>query len=111
MKIGSISENKNLEKRIAITPEIAKKYISLGFEVYINTNYGSHLGYDDNQYRNFNVKILSEPKEVLNNSDLIIQLNLLADDKISLIKENQILVGIFNPYFNQAKIQSLTKKK
>jgi len=111
MKIGSINENKNLEKRISITPEIAKKYISLGFEVYINTNYGSHLGYDDNQYRNFNVKILSEPKEVLNNSDLIIQLNLLADDKISLIKENQILVGIFNPYFNQAKIQSLTKKK
>ena len=33
MKIGSISEDKNLEKRISITPEIAKKYISLGFEV------------------------------------------------------------------------------
>ena len=29
MKIGSILENKNFEKRIAITPEIAKKYISL----------------------------------------------------------------------------------
>ena len=26
MKIGSILENKNLEKRIAITPEIVKKY-------------------------------------------------------------------------------------
>ena len=30
MKIGSISENKQFEKRIAITPEIAKKYINLG---------------------------------------------------------------------------------
>ena len=33
MKIVSILENQNIEKRIAITPEIAKKYISLGFEV------------------------------------------------------------------------------
>ena len=36
MKIGSLSENKDLEKRISITPEIAKKYISLGLEVYLD---------------------------------------------------------------------------
>ena len=30
MRIGSILENQNIEKRIAITPEIVKKYISLG---------------------------------------------------------------------------------
>ena len=33
MKIASTSENQNIEKRVAITPEIAKKYISLGIEV------------------------------------------------------------------------------
>ena len=31
MIIGSVSENKDLEKRISITPEIAKKYINLVF--------------------------------------------------------------------------------
>ena len=30
MRIGSVKENKEIEKRIAISPEIAKKYISLG---------------------------------------------------------------------------------
>ena len=33
MRIASILENLNIEKRVAITPEIAKKYISLGLEV------------------------------------------------------------------------------
>ena len=33
MNLASISENHNIEKRIAITPEIAKKYISLGFNL------------------------------------------------------------------------------
>ena len=40
MKIGSILENQNIEKRIAVTPEIVKKYISLGFEVCLSENYG-----------------------------------------------------------------------
>ena len=33
MIVGSILENQNLEKRIAVTPEIVKKYISLGLEI------------------------------------------------------------------------------
>ena len=36
MKIISLSEDKNFEKRIAITPEIAKKYISNGFEIILS---------------------------------------------------------------------------
>ena len=42
MKIASVLENKNIEKRIAITPEIAKKYIASGFEVILSKTYGKH---------------------------------------------------------------------
>ena len=38
MKIGSILENQQIEKRIAITPEIVKKYISLGFKINLSEN-------------------------------------------------------------------------
>ena len=111
MKIGSISENKQFEKRIAITPEIAKKYINLGFEVNLVINYGSHLGFNDKKYRDIGAKIISEEKELIHNSDLIIQLNLLENEKIALIKKNQTLVGIFNPYKNKEKIALLSKNK
>ena len=47
----SILENQKIEKRIAITPEIAKKYISLGFEVFLPENYGAHLGILDDEYK------------------------------------------------------------
>ena len=52
MKIGSILENQNLEKRIAITPEVVKKYVALGFKINLITNYGSHLGIKDEEYSN-----------------------------------------------------------
>ena len=51
MRIVSVLENQLIEKRIAITPEIAKKYISLGFEVSLAENYGDHLGIQDNIYK------------------------------------------------------------
>ena len=51
MRIASVLENQNIEKRIAITPEIAKKYIALGFEISLTTKYGEHLGFKDSEYK------------------------------------------------------------
>ena len=36
---------------------------------------------------------------------------MLSDEKISIIKENQILIGILNPYNNKEKLENLAKKK
>ena len=66
MKIGSVSENQKIEKRIAITPEIAKKYISLGFDVQLSKNYGTHLGITDDEYKKIGVNFLSDDKEIIN---------------------------------------------
>ena len=111
MKIGSISENKQIERRIAITPDIAKKYIALGFEIYISKNYGEHLGFSDDEYNTLGVKICDNENEATSNVDIIVQLGLPVNEKISLIKANQTLVGVLDPYNNKEKIDNLIKKK
>ena len=111
MRIASILENQKIEKRIAITPEIVKKYISLGFEIILIKNYGSHLGIKDEQYKELGAKISDDESEVINSSDIIVQIGMLSDDKSSNIKENQILIGVLNPYNNKEKLESLAKKK
>jgi len=110
MKIVSVSENLDIEKRIAITPEISKKYISLGFEVFLSENYGNHLGIKDKEYLEHGVKISKNDNEIINNADIIVQLGLLNETNSSLIKENQTLVGVLNPYVNKDKIDGLVKK-
>ena len=109
MRIVSISEDKKIEKRIAITPDIAKKYIALGLEVSLPENYGEHLGFNDNKFKELGVKISKDEKEIINSADIIVQLGLPSDDKISLIKKNQTLVGILDPYNNKEKIDNLVK--
>ena len=111
MIIGSISENKDLEKRISITPNIAKKYIDLGFEIQLSENYGRHLGFKENNYKESGVKFVSDDKKLIDNSDIIIQINLLDENKASLLKANQTFIGILNPYENKNKLNELAKKK
>ena len=110
MKITSILENQKIEKRIAITPEIAKKYLSLGIEISLPQGYGSHLGIKDNEYKEIGVLISQDEKEIINKADIIVQLGLPADDKSSLMKEGQTLIGVLNPYNNEEKIKAIVKK-
>ncbi len=110
MRIVSTLEDKNVEKRIAITPEIAKKYLDIGFEVYLSKNYGDHLSFFDNEYKKLGVKILEDEK-IIDFADLIVQLGLPSENNISLMREDQTIIGAFNPFFNKEKIENLLKKK
>ena len=110
MKIVSVPEDKKIEKRIAITPDVAKKYLNLGFELSLPENYGLHLGISDNEFKDSGAIIVKEEKELINSADIIIQLGLLSEDNLSLIKENQTVIGVLNPHNNNEKIETLVKK-
>ena len=111
MIIASISENKNFEKRVAITPDIVQKYISVGLQVILSENYGNHLGFSDDEYKISGASIYEDEKKVVEDSDIIVQLNLPVDEKLSYFKENQNLIAVLNPNNNKKKIDDLIKKK
>jgi NAD(P) transhydrogenase subunit alpha len=72
-------------------------------------NYGEHLGFKDNIFKELGVKISQDEKEIINSADIIVQLGLPSDDKISFVKKYQTLVGVLDPYNNKEKINSLVK--
>ena len=111
MILASVSENQKIEKRIAITPEIAKKYISLGFKILLSENYGKHLGIEDKDYIEVGAEISKDEKVIINQANIIVQVGLLSDDKNSSMKQDQIIIGSLNPYNNKDKIEALSKKK
>ena len=111
MNLSSISEHLDIEKRIAITPEIAKKYISLGFNLTLPTNYGTHLGFNDEDYKNLGVNFLDNEEEIIKNSEIVIQLGLPVEEKLSFFKENQTLIGSLNAFVNKEKLENLKSKK
>ncbi len=111
MKIGSITENNEIEKRAAVTPDVISKYKNLGFEIQLIENYANHLGFSDQLFIEAGAKIIKDEKDLISNSDILIQVGLLSENQLTLMKQNQILVGSLNVHENNKKIQELTKKK
>ena len=111
MKIGSISEDLNLEKRISLTPGLSKQYLDLGVEVFINKSYGIHLSFHDNDYKEKGVQISNDVNEVINNCNVLLQVHLPEINYIEKLRENTSIIGIFNPYGNEEKIDLLLKKR
>ena len=109
MIIGSIAENTKLEKRIAITPDIIKKYKLLGLEVHLSKDYAIHLGISDKEYVEEGASILSSD-EIILNSHAILQMNILENENLNKLKQDQILIGVLNPYSNEKKLKELTLK-
>ena len=110
MIVGSASENIEIEKRIAITPEVVKKYNSLGIKINITKNYAKHLGISDEEFKKEGANILNNDDEVILNSNAILQMNLPNEQNLKKLKEDQILIGVLNPHNNESKLKELISK-
>ena len=97
-----------MKKRVAITPEIAKKY-HLRY-LPLSNNYASHLGFEDAEYKNC-FKFSNDEKALIENADIFAQLEITINENLSNLKENQIIIGILNPFKNTEKLSELKKKK
>ena len=109
MIVGSISENRGLEKRVSITPSLIKKYVSQGFKVLIEKNYGNHLGFFDKEYQSEGCEIDSR-NNVIDKSNILLQLDIPDQESLGQIKANKILIGTFNFYNNEEKLKNLANK-
>jgi len=111
MRIGSIKEDLNLEKRIAVTPEIIKKYKSLELSIILPKGYGKHLGISDQEFINEGAEILDGEEKVLSEVDVVLQMNLISEENFEKLKNETFLIGVLNPYSNKEKLNKLLDKK
>ena len=108
--IGSVKEDLAAEKRISVTPDVVKKYKDLDFSIYLEKNYGNHLGIRDEEYKDNGASLVNSSKEVLEKSEIVLRVNCLSNDQSNLIKNQSILIGQFDDFSNKEIINKLIKK-
>ena len=109
MIIGSISENKTFEKRISITPENVKKFISNGFKVFLEKNYAIHLEIDDKKFEENGAELFDNKEKILKDANILLQLNLPKENDLKYLSPNNNLIGVFDVNNNKDRIIKLSE--
>jgi alanine dehydrogenase len=91
MLIGIPKEIKNHEYRVGITPRGVKELKTQSHKVIVETSAGAAIGYSDQQYIDAGAEILSSPKEIYGQAEMIVKVKELQTEECSLVQPEQIL--------------------
>lgn len=107
MIIAVLKEITPYETRVALTPQITKKYIDGGFKVQIETQAGKLAGFCDNDYISAGATIKTTASQTISGADIIIKINSPLPEEIKLFQPLQTVIADFK----QAIPPSLASKQ
>jgi NAD(P) transhydrogenase subunit alpha len=92
MKIGILKETKKGEKRVSISPNIAKQLIEKGFKLIVEENAGTSSSFKNSEYSEVGANI--EKRDVIfKESDVLIKINPFDEEDLKLVNKGQILMS------------------
>ena len=100
MIISALKERKDGEKRVAIVPDIAKKLVNEGHQVFIESGAGDQSFFSDETYKESGAEIM-HLDDIVKKTDILLVVDLPSEDILSNMKDNSNIVGLLNPYDNQ----------
>jgi NAD/NADP transhydrogenase alpha subunit len=109
MIISALKERKDGEKRVAIVPDIAKKLVNEGHQVFIESGAGDQSFFSDETYKESGAEIMNLD-DIVTKTDILLVVGLPSDDILSNLKDSSNIVGLLNPYDNQDSFLSFKNK-
>lgn len=105
--VSALRETAAGERRVAITPEVAKKLRGKGLRVLLEHDAGNSAGFPDASYADVE---FADRAQVLAQADLLACV-LPPDDALAGLREGAIVVGQLRPHGAAARVAALAQKK
>ncbi len=109
MKIGILKETQKGEKRVSISPNIAKQLIEKGFEILVVEGAGEESKYKDSDYKDVGA-IIERRGVVYKEANILIKINPFTEEDLKLVDKNHILMSQLFHKSNQDLINEISLK-
>jgi NAD(P) transhydrogenase subunit alpha len=106
--VGALRETAAGERRVAITPEMAKKMRGRGWRVLLERDAGASAGFPDTSYADVE---FASAAEVCARADVLTCVLPPADGAIAGLREQSVLVGQLRPYGAHERIAAMSARK
>jgi len=109
MKIAVPKERRPYERRVAITPDMVKKYRALGYEVAVEAGAGAEASYPDELYAAAGATVVGDTTLLLRDADIVLKVQRPMSEsegrnEVGLLKPGVVLIGMLNPYGARADL-------
>jgi NAD(P) transhydrogenase subunit alpha len=111
MKIAIPTEIDSGEPRVAATPDTVKRLAALGAVLAVEKGAGLKAGILDNDYQTAGAKIVGGAKDALADADVVLKVRRPAKAELANYKPGAIVIGILDPYGNEAALAELAEAK
>ena len=108
--IGVPSETDQAERRVALSPETAKKFTGLGCTVRVQSGAGKGSHFSDDEFKEMGAAIVGSAAETVKDADILLtvrrpELTLLDD-----AKSGALLAGAVDPFGEKSDLEALAAK-
>lgn len=115
MKIAVLKERRQGERRVALSPETAKKFTDMGFEVAVEKGAGLEAVIPDKAFKDAGANIGASAAAVLKGADVVLKIQhpMMEDegrDEIALFSKGQILLCHLSALTEGAVVQDLAQQ-
>lgn len=113
MRIGVPKELHDGEMRVAMTPDVAKSVMQLGYEVMVEAGAGELSKFSDEKYIEAGAVVAEDRELLYQQCDLILKVRAPSEEQgeLSLMREGQNLISFIQPAQNEALMAQLVEKK
>lgn len=109
MKIGILKETQKGEKRVAISPIIAKQLIAKGFQLLVEEDAGETSSYKNLDYKE--VEVAVEKRDVVfKEADVLVKINPFDEEDLKLVDKGQVLISQLYHKSSPELIQAIADK-
>src|SRR4051794_25646418 len=107
MRIAVLSETDPVETRVATTPDMVKKYKSLGADVVVQAGAGSKASISDAEFEAAGATVAQSAQDAVRDADIILKVRRPANGELNGIKKGALVIGIMDPYGQEAALKAL----
>ncbi|QFZ55663.1 Re/Si-specific NAD(P)(+) transhydrogenase subunit alpha [Oceanihabitans sp. IOP_32] len=109
MKIGILKETQERERRVSISPSIAKQLIAKGFEVLVEEDSGIKSSYKNSDYEDVGVQV-EKRGVVFKEAQILLKINPFDEEDLKLVDKGQILISQLYHKSNPELIEAIAEK-
>jgi len=110
MLIAVLKETTGNERRVALTPEFAKKLIQLGAQVSVESGAGKGAGHSDADYQAVGAEIASDASALTASAVIIPRVHRPSAEQLRHYRQDAISISFLDPFNEQALIETMASK-